>query len=174
MCVRNLRRLTDSDVQVADVNDTTLYGINTAFVVLITFWRNFPLTIVFFQHVLHVSPPNSIFCPPILSDPRRLSAYLAQATGNTTYLSAATDSGAFMIDVMQVTSPGNGAVSISANASANCGNIWGAGSFLLEHTGWFMEGLAVLSGNTTLGQQSVSVDTLSVTFIVHCLNVSKI
>ncbi|KAF9061093.1 hypothetical protein BDP27DRAFT_378011 [Rhodocollybia butyracea] len=88
-----------------------------------------------------------------------LSAYLAEATGNTTYLSAATDSGAFMIDVIQVTSPGNGAASISANASG-CGDIWGLGSFRLDHTGWFMEGLAILPGSTTLGQQSVSVDTL--------------
>ncbi|KAF9052595.1 hypothetical protein BDP27DRAFT_1345223 [Rhodocollybia butyracea] len=113
---------------VSDVNETTLYGINTA-----------------------------------------LSAYLAQATSNTTYLSAATDSGAFMIDVMQVTSPGNGAASISANASAGCGNIWGAGSYQLEHTGWFMEGLAMLPGSTTLGQQSVSVDTLSVSLIVSII-----
>ncbi|KAF9072017.1 hypothetical protein BDP27DRAFT_1321298 [Rhodocollybia butyracea] len=82
-----------------------------------------------------------------------LSAYLAQATGNTTYLSAAMDSGAFMIDVIQVTSPGNGVASISANASG-CGDIWGAGSFRLDHTGWFMEGLAILPGSTTLGQQN--------------------
>jgi hypothetical protein len=72
-----------------------------------------------------------------------------------------------MLDVIGVTTPGNGAASLAANATAGCGNIWDAGTYQVEHTGWFIEGLAVLPGGTLLGRQNVSVDTLSV--VIDCL-----
>jgi len=89
-----------------------------------------------------------------------LSAYLLQATSNNTYLSAAQDSGAFMIDIMDVTGEGNGLAAISANHSDMCGDIWGPGIHQIDQAGIFMEGLAVLPGNATFGQQNLSVNSL--------------
>ncbi|KAF9067512.1 hypothetical protein BDP27DRAFT_1535447 [Rhodocollybia butyracea] len=91
-----------------------------------------------------------------------LSAYLSQATGNATYLSAATESGAFMIDLLYVTSEGNGQPVFSAtNGSSACMGLWGpGGDFLIDQAGLFMEGLAVLPGDTTFGLQNLSVNSM--------------
>lgn len=67
-----------------------------------------------------------------------------------------------MIDIMDVAGEGNGLVTISANDSSTCVNLWGPETFLIDQAGSFMEGLAVLPGDTTFGQQNVSVDSLSV------------
>ncbi|KAF9067516.1 hypothetical protein BDP27DRAFT_1449041 [Rhodocollybia butyracea] len=91
-----------------------------------------------------------------------LSAYLSQATGNATYLSAATESGAFMIDLLYVASEGNGQPVFSAtNGSSTCMGLWGpGGDFLINQAGLFMEGLAVLPGDATFGLQNLSVDSM--------------
>ena len=89
-----------------------------------------------------------------------LSAYLFQATANNTYLSAAQDSGAFMVDVMDITGVDNGIGAMSVNDSASCGEIFGPGNFRIDQAGYFLEGLAVLPGDTSLGKQNISVDTL--------------
>ncbi|KAE9399587.1 hypothetical protein BT96DRAFT_939270 [Gymnopus androsaceus JB14] len=49
---------------------------------------------------------------------------------------------------------------MSANDSASCGNVFGAGDFRTDQVGFFMEGLAVLPGDTSLGKQNISVNTL--------------
>lgn len=90
-----------------------------------------------------------------------LSAYLFQVTSDNTYLSAAQDSGAFMLDIMNITGTNNGIAAMSVNNSASCGDIFGPGSFRLDHTGYFLEGLAVLPNSTTFGKENISVGTLS-------------
>ncbi|KAF9052590.1 hypothetical protein BDP27DRAFT_1373374 [Rhodocollybia butyracea] len=98
--------------------------------------------------------------PSMLIYTARLSAYLSQATGDAAYLSAAQDSGAFMIDVIDVTGEGNGLAAISADDSATCSDIWSPGNYQIDQAGLFMEGLAVLPGNTTFGLQNLSVDSM--------------
>ncbi|KAE9398734.1 hypothetical protein BT96DRAFT_994561 [Gymnopus androsaceus JB14] len=65
-----------------------------------------------------------------------LSAYLYQATSNTTYLDAAQDS---VPPVMM---------------------FFGTGNFRLDHAGYFMEGLAVLPADIAFGKQNLTVETL--------------
>lgn len=89
-----------------------------------------------------------------------LSAYLYKATLNETYLSAAQDSGGFMVDIIDITGPNNGLAAISANVSASCSDTFGPGDFRIDQAGFFLEGLAVLSGDVYFGQQNLSVDTL--------------
>lgn len=89
-----------------------------------------------------------------------LSAYLYQATADTTYLEAAQDSGGFLVDIMDITGVNNGIAAMSVNDSASCGDVFGSGTFQLDQAGFFLEGLAVLPGNTTMGQQNISVETL--------------
>ncbi|KAE9407178.1 hypothetical protein BT96DRAFT_149391 [Gymnopus androsaceus JB14] len=94
-----------------------------------------------------------------------LSAYLFQATSNNTYLDAVQDSGSFMVDVMNITSAGNGLAAISANDSASCVDTFGPGGFKIDQAGFFLEGLAILPGNTSVGRQDISVDTLRSTLV---------
>ncbi|KAE9407517.1 hypothetical protein BT96DRAFT_933277 [Gymnopus androsaceus JB14] len=99
--------------------------------------------------------------PNIFGTSTALSAYLFQVTSDNTYLSAAQDSGAFMLDIMNITGTNNGIAAMSVNNSASCGDIFGPGSFRLDHTGYFLEGLAVLPNSTTFGKENISVGTLS-------------
>ncbi|KAE9394975.1 hypothetical protein BT96DRAFT_942713 [Gymnopus androsaceus JB14] len=90
-----------------------------------------------------------------------LSAYLYQATSNNTYLDAAQDSGAFLIDIMHITGVNNGIAAMSVNDSASCDDVFGAGASQIAHAGFsFMEGLALLPSDTSFGQQNLSVETL--------------
>ncbi|KAE9404149.1 hypothetical protein BT96DRAFT_989639 [Gymnopus androsaceus JB14] len=103
-----------------------------------------------------------------------LSAYLYQATSNSTYLDAAQDSGAFMVDLMNITSAGNGLATVSANDSASCGDTFGAGTFRIDQAGFFLEGLAILPGNTSFGKQDLSVDTLRSNLVNITLTTNKL
>ncbi|KAE9405329.1 hypothetical protein BT96DRAFT_972656 [Gymnopus androsaceus JB14] len=125
-----------------DFNDTTILGGSTAFVPIIVFVKLFPSCLISIRLFF------------------TLSAYLFQATADNTYLNAAQDSGAFMVDVINITSVNNGVAAISANDSVSCGDVFGTGNFRIDQVGVFMEGLAVLPGDVSFGKQNISVDTL--------------
>jgi len=86
----------------------------------------------------------------------RLSSYLAEVTFNQMYLSAAKESGAFMVANLNITKEGNGKGAMSAKAGDPCTrDSFGPGTFRLEDAGMFIEGLAVLPPDTIIGTETV-------------------
>ena len=78
-------------------------------------------------------------------------------TSNATYLTAALESGNFLLSNFQIMSENNGIATLSANASDSCTHDhFGDGAFRVAAVGMFMEGLSYLSPDTVIGSKSVT------------------
>ncbi|KIY63964.1 hypothetical protein CYLTODRAFT_493501 [Cylindrobasidium torrendii FP15055 ss-10] len=86
-----------------------------------------------------------------------LSSYLWVATQNQTYLTAAKESGAFLVDLIGIATFGNGKSGINAalNNSDCATDVYGVTDLQIMQAGVFIEGLALLPEDTEIQEKSV-------------------
>jgi hypothetical protein len=61
-----------------------------------------------------------------------------------------------LLDVAHINQPGNGLATLNSSSDASCvKDTFGDGSFRVDAAGIFLEGLAYLSAETTLGSNTV-------------------
>jgi hypothetical protein len=87
----------------------------------------------------------------------RLSAYLAEATQNKTFLDGARQSGAFILSTFGITRPGNGILQIENNDTVICPSSHDLSEEDLteQAAGLFLEGLAFLPDDTMIDSKRV-------------------
>lgn len=86
-----------------------------------------------------------------------LSSYMWNATQNQTFLTAAEESGSFLIDHIGIATFGNGKSGVNATAiGTDCTtDVYGETDLQIMQAGVFIEGLAVLPEDTEIHGESV-------------------